>query len=72
MVLSIMNYTKIKVVQATHYQGNVRCGASRGMQCSYMSTMSVTWTLFRYLGLRDKFVLDCILGKGDHSFEFIG
>ena len=34
--------TKImKVVQATHNRGDVRCGMSRGIQCSCMSLMSV-------------------------------
>ena len=42
------------------------------MQCSCMSLVSLTWTLFQSLGLRDKSSLDCILDKGDQSFEFIG
>ena len=62
MVLSIRDYTIIKVVQATHHQGDVRYDSSRGIQCSCMSLMSITWTLFRSPGLWDKF--DSILGKG--------
>ena len=70
MVLTIRDYTIIKVVQATHHQGDVRYDSSRGIQCSCMSLMSITWTLFRSPGLWDKF--DSILGKGDHLFKFIG
>ena len=44
MSLSIRHYTLIKVIQATHHQGDVRYGASRGIQCSCMSLISVSWT----------------------------
>ena len=37
----------MKVVQATHDDGDIRYGISRGMQCSCMSLMSVCWTLFK-------------------------
>ena len=33
--------------------------------------MSLTWILFRYPGLWDKFDIDCILGKGDQLFQCI-
>ena len=69
MVLSIRDCTIIKIAQATHHQGDVRYGTSRGIQCSCMSLMSITWTS---PGLWDKFDLDSILGKGDHLFKFIG
>ena len=72
MSLNIGNYRLIKVVQASHHQGNVGYGASKGMQFSCMSLISVSWTLFKYPGLCNKFDLDCILGKGDHLFKFIG
>ena len=41
MALTIGDYTILifKLVQATHYQGDVRCGTSRGRQCSCMSLM---------------------------------
>ena len=51
MSLSIRHYTLIKVIEATHHQGDVRYGASRGIQCSYMSLISVSWTLFKSPGL---------------------
>ena len=51
---------------------DVRYGASRGIQCSCLSLMSITWTLFRSPGLWDKFDLDSILGKEDQLFKFIG
>ena len=57
MALNILDYTTIKVVQATHHQGGVTYGTSKGMQCSFMSFMSVTWTSFRFPGTWDKFDL---------------
>ena len=63
MTLSISDYTFIKVFQVNHHQRDVRYGASRGIQCSCLSLMSITWTLFRSPGLWDKFDLDSILGK---------
>ena len=66
------DYTIIKVVQATHHQGDVRYGISTGMQCSCMSLVSLRWTLFKSPALWDKFDLDWILGKGDQLFKFIG
>ena len=72
MALGVRDYTIIKVVQATHHQGDVRYGASRGIQCSWMSLISVRWTLFKSPELWDKFDLDSILGKGDQLFKIIG
>ena len=72
MALSIRDYTIIKVVQATHHQDDVRYSISRGIQCSYMSLMSVTWTMFKSPGIWDKFDLDCILSEGNQLFKFIG
>ena len=37
MSLSIRDYAPMKVVQGSHYQGDVRYGGSRGIQCSCMS-----------------------------------
>ena len=71
MTLSIRDYTIIKVVQATHHQDDDRYGPPRGIQCSYMFLMSVSWTLFKSPGLLDKFDTDSILGKGD-QFKFVG
>ena len=59
MALSIRNYTIIKVVQATHYQGDIRYSTFRGKQCIYL--ISVSWTLFKPPGLWDKFDLDSML-----------
>ena len=72
MALSARDYTIIKVVQATHHQGNVKYGTSRGIQYSYMPLMSINWTLFRSPGLWDKFDFDWVLGKGDQLFKFMG
>ena len=70
--IHIRDYTIIKVAQASHYQGDIRYGASRGIPCSYMSFMSVSWILFKSPGMWDKFELDCILARGDQLFKFIG
>ena len=72
MELSMRDYTMIKVVQATHHQGDVRYGTSGSIQCSCMPLISLSRTLFKSPGLSDKFDLDCILGKGDQLFKFIG
>ena len=71
MSLTIRNHTIIKVVQVSHHHGDVRYGASSGIQCSCMSLISVSWTLFKSPGLLNKFDLDCILGKGDQLSKFI-
>ena len=49
-------YTIIKVVQATHHQGDIRYGSSWGIQYSCMSLMSITWTFFRSPALWDKLI----------------
>ena len=75
MELSMRDYTIIRLVQATHHQGDVRHGTDMvhlGVQCSCMSLISLSWILFKSPGLWDKFDLDCILGKGDQLFKFIG
>ena len=71
MELRMIDYAIIKVVQATHYQGDVRYGTSRGLQCSCMSFMSLSWRLFKSPGLWDKSDLDCILSKEYQSCKFI-
>ena len=46
----VRDYTLIKVAHASHHQGDVRYGASRGILCSCMSLISVSWTLFKSPG----------------------
>ena len=86
MTLSIRDYSVVRVVQATHHQGDVRYGASRVIMscillchvimscyhvmllchvcyyvmllCSCVSLISVSWTLFKYPSLWDRFDLD--------------
>ena len=72
MALRFRDYTIIKLVQETQYRGDVRYGASLGIQCSCMSLVSVIWTLFKSPGLWDKYDLDSILDKGDQLFKLIG
>ena len=57
MALSIRDYTIIKVVQACLHQDDVRYGTSWGTQHSFVSFMSVGWTLFRSSGMWGKFAL---------------
>ena len=64
MTLIMRDYTIMKVVQATHHKGDVTCSTCRGMQCSCMSLISVSWALLRSPGLWDQFNLDYILGRG--------
>ena len=68
---AVNDFQIIKVVQASHHQGDVRYGNSRGIQCSCMSLMSVSWTLFKSPGFWDKFDLDSILQNGDELFKSI-
>ena len=60
MASSIRDYTIVRIVQVTHHQGNVNVSysASRGIQCSCMSLISGSWTLFKSPGLLDKFDLE--------------
>ena len=37
-----------------------------------VSLISLSWTLFKSPGLRDKYDLNYTLGKGDQFFKFIG
>lgn len=64
------NYKIIKIVQATHHQGDFKYGTSRCIQWSYISLDSVGWPFFRSPGLWDKFDLECILCKRDQLFKF--
>ena len=66
MALSNFDTRMIKVVQATHFQGDIRYGMSRGIQFSCISFMSVCWILFKSASIWDFFDLDCI-----HVFFFI-
>lgn len=48
MALSrISNFTTVKLAQAAHHQGYSRYCASRKMQCSYVSLMSISLILFK-------------------------
>lgn len=53
MTLSSRDYTVIKVGQVTYHQGDV----IYDIPCSFMSLVSVSWTLFRFPGLLDNFRL---------------
>lgn len=68
MALSITDYTINQVVQATHHQVDIWYGASRAIQCSCMSLISVSCTLFNF---PDKFNLDSKLSEGDQLIKLI-
>ena len=72
MTLSIKYYSIAGIVQATHHQDDVRYGTSSVIQCSCMSLIFVSWTLFKSPGLQDKLYLDYILGNRDKLFKFVG
>ena len=55
----------MKVIQATHYQGDIRYGMLRDIQRSCMSLMSVCWALFKSVSIWDSVDLNCILRKGN-------
>ena len=59
----------MKVVQATHHQGDIKFGMLKGIRCLCMSLMSVCWTLFKSASTWNSFDLDCILRKGDLLFK---
>ena len=63
--INIRDHTNIKVVQATHHQGDNRYGSKRGMQSSWVFFVSVSWALFKFPGLWEKVDLDSISGKGE-------
>ena len=72
VALSTRDYTILKVVQATHNQGDIGYSVSRGIPCSCISLITVSLTLFKSPGLWDKFDLNFILGKAEQLFKFIG
>ena len=59
----------MKVIQATHYQGDIRYGMLRDIQRSCMSLMSVCWALFKSVSIWDSVGLNCILRKGNTLFK---
>ena len=63
MALSSFDTRIMQVVQATHHQGDISYGMSRGIKCSCMSLMSVCWKLFKSASLWDSFDIDSILQK---------
>ena len=69
MALSNFDTKIMKVIQATHHQGDIRYGMSWDIQCSCMSLMSVCSTLFKFVSIWDSFDLDCILQKGGLLFK---
>ena len=78
MTLNNFSIRIVKVFQATHHQGHIRYGISRGIQCSCLSLMSACWTLFKSSSIWNSFNLDCILQKGDlllkslNNYRYLG
>ena len=69
MALGNFDTRILKIIQATHHQGDIKYGMLRGIQCSCMSLMSVCWTLFKSESISDSFDLDYILQKEDLLFK---
>ena len=61
----------LKVVQVSHHQGDIRYGATSGIQCSYMSLMSICCSHFKSPVYWDSNNLNSILGKGDNLLKSI-
>ena len=61
--------TPRKFVRAIHHQGDLRCGATAGIQWSCMSLMSVCWNSFISVTTWDGTDLDMILENGDQLFK---
>ena len=57
------------VVQATHHQVDIRCGATPGIQCSCISLMSICWRIFKTIARLDSDDLDRILQNGDCLYK---
>ena len=49
---------------------HIRC--TRSIRCSCMFLVSVSSALFKFISLWDEFKLDCIRGKEDQLFKYIG
>ena len=70
MALNLSNdFRIIKTVQASHHQGDIRYGNTRGIQCSCMSLLSISWTVIKLPSFWDIFDLDSILYRGDQLFK---
>ena len=58
-----------KLVRATHHQGDLRYGATVGIQYSCASLMSVCWNTVISVATWDGTDLDMILENGDRLFK---
>ena len=63
------NILIINLVQVSQHQADTRYGASRAMQYSWMSLMTISWTLFMLPSFWDLLDLDTILQKGNELFK---
>ena len=61
------NILIINLVQVSQHQADTRYGASRGMQYSWMSLMTISWTLFMLPSFWDLLDLDTIYCKKEMS-----
>ena len=65
----LSSVTPTKIVRATHHQGDLKYGATTGIQCSCISLMSVCWNSFMSVTTWDGTDLDMILVNGDWLFK---
>ena len=62
-------YSILKVVQASHHQGDNRYGNTAGNQCSCNSLFAIVWSFLRNVALWNTFDLDHILLNGDLVYK---
>ena len=62
------NFIK-KVVTGSHHQGDIRYGNTAGIQCSCMSLMALSWTLFKNVAYWNCSDVDTILKNGDNVYK---
>ena len=65
------NFKIFVVVQVSHDQADARYGVSLGIQCPYISLMSINWTLFKLPQFWDLNDLDCELQKWGELFKSV-
>ena len=69
MTVNVRDHTIIKVVQATHHQGDIRYDTSRGYKMLMHAPCLIKLGLFKSIGLWNQCDLDSILDKGDQLFK---
>ena len=66
------NYAIKKAVQASHHQGNFKCGESASMQCTSNAYISFAFSVIKNINLWKSLDLDYILEQGNRIFKLVG